>query len=146
VATFVVIANAVFFVFGMFSLKGFEIDVTFIAALLTVIGFSANDCVVAFDRIRENLRLHPKASMKQIASMSVMQVTRRSALTLATVVIGALSLYFLGAEPLQMFSLAIVMGLVCAGLSSLLIGVPVWYLLTPTRSAVEVAMYECEVI
>ncbi|MBS0338124.1 MAG: protein translocase subunit SecF [Proteobacteria bacterium] len=135
VATVVTIANAVFFVFGVFSLWGLEIDVTFIAALLTVIGFSTNDCVVVFDRMRENMRLHPRESTALIASASVVQVARRSALTLATVVICAASLYFLGAEPLQMFSLAIMIGLVCAGASSLLIGVPAWHLLTAGRSS-----------
>ncbi len=132
-AALVTIGCAVFFVFGMFSLNGFEIDVTFIAALLTVIGFSVNDCVVVFDRLRENLRRYPQTPPQQLAGASVVQVVRRSALTLTTVLIAAASLYFLGAEPLQMFSLAIGLGLLCAGVASLLVGVPVWLLLHGQR-------------
>lgn len=94
----------------MFSIFKYEIDVTFIAAILTVIGYSVNDTIVVFDRIRENLQLSEMKTsedLTKLVNQSIWQTLRRSIFTVLTVVIGALCLYYLGAEPLRAFSLAI---------------------------------------
>lgn len=94
----------------MFSIFKYEIDVTFIAAILTVIGYSVNDTIVVFDRIRENLQLSEMKTsedLTKLVNQSIWQTLRRSIFTVLTVVIGSLCLYYLGAEPLRAFSLAI---------------------------------------
>jgi SecD/SecF fusion protein len=121
---------AAFLVVATFSLFSLEIDVTFIAALLTVMGYAVNDSVVVFDRIRENLSAGQSGSASHpgaVAEISLTEVLRRSILTVVTVVAGALSLYFLGAEPLQMFSLAIFCGLLFAFFATMFVGAPVWF-------------------
>ncbi len=126
------VLNSAFFVLCMFSIFKYEIDVTFIAAILTVIGYSVNDTIVVFDRIRENLHAFQPETFKELVSLinqSIWQVLRRSIYTVLTVVTGALSLYFFGAEPLQAFSYAIFLGLLCGAYSSIFIAVPVWLLL-----------------
>lgn len=132
--TIACVLTASFLVIAVFSLLSLEIDVTFIAAILTVMGYAVNDSVVVFDRIRENLRARPPNSRSKLGALvdlSLTQVLRRSLLTVTTVIIGALSLYFLGAEPLQMFSLAIFTGLVFAAIATMFVAVPVWMALTP---------------
>jgi preprotein translocase SecF subunit len=129
VAAMACVVTASFLVVAMFSLFSLEIDVTFIAAILTVMGYVVNNTVVVFDRIRENLQASPPRApggLRVLANLSLTQVLRRSLLTVATVIAGALSLYFLGAEPLQMFSLAIFSGLVFAPIATIFVAVPVW--------------------
>ncbi|SEB99584.1 SecD/SecF fusion protein [Rhizobiales bacterium GAS191] len=147
-ATLACVLISSFLVIAVFSLFSLEIDVTFIAAILTVMGYAVNNSVVVFDRIRENLQAAapraqdelPQDQLRAIVDLSLTQVLRRSLLTVATVIAGALSLYFLGAEPLQMFSLAIFCGLVFAAIATIFIAVPVWLGLTelirPTPRAV----------
>lgn len=135
VATTVALLNASFFVLAVFSLFHLEIDVTFIAAILTVMGYAINDSVVVFDRILENVQSGKvKGSLADIANLSIRQTIRRSIFTVLTVVTGAVSLYFLGAEPLQMFALAILTGLLCATYSSIFLAVPVWHWLSRNRT------------
>ena len=130
VATMACVLVASYLVVAVFSLFHLEIDVTFIAAILTVMGYAVNDSVVTFDRIRENVRVMPwatRAQLRDLVTLSVTQVLRRSLLTLATVMAGAVSLYFLGAEPLQMFSLAIFTGLACVAFTTIFVAVPIWF-------------------
>ena len=132
IATFVAIMNSTIFVISMFAIFNLEIDVTFIAAILTVIGFATINAVVVFDRIRENLKLSNVQTTQELASLinqSIWQTITRSVNTVITVVTASLCLYFFGAEPLQMFSLAILLGLVCGTYSSICIASQVWFLL-----------------
>lgn len=132
IAAIVGVFNSAFFVLGMFSIFKYEIDVTFIAAILTVIGYSVNDTIVVFDRIRENLQFSEPKTFEDLAKLvnqSIWQTLRRSIVTVLTVVIGALCLYYLGAEPLRAFSLAIFLGLLCGAYSSIFIAAQLWLLL-----------------
>jgi preprotein translocase SecF subunit len=118
-----------FFVLGFFSLFGQEIDLTFIAAILTVLTYTINECVIVFDRIRENRSLSTEQQgAKSLANLSVTQTIRRAFLTVLMLMIAAVSLYFLGAEPLQMFSLAIFVGLVAATFGSIALAGSIWTL------------------
>lgn len=132
VAALVGVVNSVFFVLTVFAIGGLEIDVTFIAAILTIIGFAVNEAVVVFDRIREN-RHQPDSGVPSSAAglvnASIRQIVRRSLFTALTVITGSVCLFLFGAEPLQMFSLAIFLGLICGTYSSLCIAPQVCFLL-----------------
>ena len=132
VAATIGVLNSAFFVLSMFAIFKFEIDITFIAAILTVIGYSVNDTIVVFDRIRENLQIFGEFSEEPsskkltiLVNQSIWQTLRRSIYTVLTVVTGALCLYYFGAQPLQMFSLAILFGLICGAYSSIFIAAPI---------------------
>jgi preprotein translocase SecF subunit len=122
-------------VVALFSIFRCEIDVTFIAALLTIIGYSLNDKIVIFWRIRENspgrsLKHHHniEAPDKLIdrVNASIHQTLNRSIYTVLTVVIASFCLYWFACEPLQMFSLALIIGLISGALSSVYLVGPLW--------------------
>ena len=121
------------FVLGFFSLTHQEIDLTFVAAVLTVLTYAINECVIVFDRIRENLRTMVVVDGEDVwilADHSLRQTIRRSLLTALMLVVGTASLYFLGAEPLQMFALAVFVGLLAATFASIGLAAPIWAWLT----------------
>ena len=101
--------------------------------------------MVTFDRVRDNLRVMPwssRSGLRDLVNLSVTQVLRRSLLTLATVMAGAASLYFLGAEPLQMFSLAIFTGLACVAFTTVFVAVPVWFAISRGRNSQSTSLIE----
>ena len=122
------------FVLSVFSLFKLEIDVTFIAAMLTIIGYAANEVVVVFDRVRENSNQTNGENPTSIMNLSIKQVFTRSIYTVSIVVIGATCLFFLGAEPLQMFSLAIFVGLLTGTFVSICVAPAIWSYLIPSRT------------
>jgi preprotein translocase SecF subunit len=137
VASLATVFTSVLFVMACFALFYQEIDITFIAALLTVIGYSLNEAVVVFDRIRENFAeatARARDSRRILVNRSIAQVLRRSIFTAFTVITGSVCLYEYGAEPLQMFSLAIGLGLACGSVASLFIAPNLLLLLQPTQS------------
>ncbi len=105
-----------------------EIDQTFIGAILTVIGYSINDKVVVFDRIRENLRLHPKQDHQKLFNDSINQTLARTCNTSFSTLIVLLSIFFLGGDSIRSFSFAMILGVVFGSLSSIFIASPVAYL------------------
>lgn len=131
-ATTISVLNSALFVIAMFTIFKFEIDVTFIAAILTVIGFSTYNSIVIFDRINENLKhteVKDKHHLSSLINQSIWQMMTRSINTALTVIISSVCVYIFGAEPLQMFSLAILFGLICGTYSSICIGTPIFYML-----------------
>lgn len=126
-ATVVPIFHDILIVSAIFSLFKLEIDVTYIAALLTIIGYSLNDKIVIFGRIRENLRSGSEANgLQDIVNRSVRQTLGRSIYTVLTVVLASACLYLFACEPLQMFALAILLGLLSGAYSSIFISTVVW--------------------
>ncbi|MEI8026712.1 MAG: protein translocase subunit SecF [Pseudomonadota bacterium] len=125
-ATIVPIAHDTMLVSAIFALFKLEIDVTYIAALLTVIGYSLNDKIVIFGRIRENLAVGNVTSLKNLVNDSVRQTLGRSVYTVLTVVMASLCLYFFACEPLQMFALALVIGLISGAYSSIFMSTALW--------------------
>lgn len=105
-----------------------EIDQTFIGAVLTVIGYSINDKVVVFDRIRENLRLHKKQDYQTIFNNSINQTLTRTINTSASTLIVLLCIFFLGGESIRSFSFAMTLGVIVGTLTSIFIASPVAYL------------------
>lgn len=105
-----------------------EIDQTFIGAILTVIGYSINDKVVVFDRIRENMRLHPKQDMQNLFNDSINQTLARTFNTSFSTLIVLLSIFILGGDSIRSFAFAMILGVVFGTLSSIFIASPVAYL------------------
>ncbi|MHB8076202.1 protein translocase subunit SecF [Desulfosporosinus fructosivorans] len=109
-------------VVGLFSLFQWEIDSTFVAAILTIVGYSINDTVIIFDRIRENEAKMKRAdSYEDMVDKSIWQTMRRSINTVVTVLIALLSVFILGGESTRMFSLAMLIGVFTGAYSSIFI-------------------------
>ena len=132
VAAIVALIHDAFLVITVFSVFQLEVDLIFITAVLTIIGYSINDTIVIFDRIRENLRfakLKTKEDLVVLVNLSVNQMIKRSLYTALTVFIAALFLFLFGGESIRMFSLAMVIGLIFGAYSSIFIASPLWLLL-----------------
>ncbi len=121
-------------VIGFFSLLqgllpfSLEVDQTFIGAVLTVIGYSINDKVVVFDRIRENMKLHPKEDLQKLFNDSINQTLARTINTSATTLVVLLCILFLGGKSIQPFAFAMTLGVVFGTLSSIFLASPIAYL------------------
>ena len=105
-----------------------EIDQTFIGAILTVVGYSINDKVVVFDRIRENMHLHPKGDVQQIFNASINETLTRTINTSSTTLLVLLCIFILGGDSIRSFSFAMILGVVFGTLSSIFIASPIAYL------------------
>ena len=116
-----------------------EIDQTFIGAILTVVGYSINDKVVVFDRIRENLRLHPKQDIQKVFNDSINQTLARTINTSLSTLIVLLCILFLGGKSIQPFAFAMTLGVVFGTLSSIFIASPIAYLVMGRKIKEEVA-------
>jgi preprotein translocase subunit SecF len=112
------------FTTGAVALVHVEINSAFVAAMLTILGYSINDSVVIFDRIRENMRLHRRTSFAETVNESLLQTMARSVNTMLTVVFSALALYLLGGEALRGFSLALIFGMTTGCYSSIFFASP----------------------
>ncbi len=129
ISAIIALLHDAFFVIALFSILRIEVDLPFIAAVLTIVGYSINDTIVVFDRIRENLK---KAKVKRMSDLedvvndSVRQTIVRSINTSLTVVVAALALVLLGGESLRNFSLAILVGLIAGTYSSIFIASQIW--------------------
>ncbi|PTH57098.1 protein translocase subunit SecDF [Staphylococcus arlettae] len=119
-----------FMIVAVFSLFRIEVDITFIAAVLTIIGYSINDTIVTFDRVRENLHkvkvITEPQQIDDIVNRSIKQTMTRSINTVLTVVIVVVALLIFGASSIFNFSLALLIGLICGVFSSIFIAVPLW--------------------
>ena len=105
-----------------------EIDQTFIGAILTVVGYSINDKVVVFDRIRENLKLHPKGNRQQLFNASINETLARTINTSTSTLIVLLCIFILGGDSIRSFSFAMILGVVFGTLSSIFIASPMAYI------------------
>ncbi len=114
-------------VLGIFSLFRLEVDASFVAAILTIVGYSINDTIVIFDRIRENMKTHRKTeSFQELVNRSIWQTMTRSIYTVLTVLVCALALYFFGGETTKNFALALTIGFVSGAYSSICNASPIW--------------------
>jgi preprotein translocase subunit SecF len=109
---------------GMFSLTNTEISLTVIAAILTLVGYSMNDTIVVFDRIRENIKLMRRETLTEIVDRSINQTLSRTVLTSGLTFLTVLSLFVFGGEVLHGFSLALVIGIIIGTYSSIFIASP----------------------
>ena len=109
---------------GFFALTGQEISLTVIAAILTLVGYSMNDTIVVFDRIRENLRLSRRESLPDVVNRSINQTLSRTVLTSGLTFLTVLSLYVFGGQVLRGFSFALVVGILIGTYSSIAVAAP----------------------
>jgi len=134
VGSIVALACDTIIVIGLYSVMwgwapwSLEIDQTFIGAILTVIGYSINDKVVVFDRIRENMKLHPKQELQHLFNDSINQTLARTINTSVSTLIVLLSIFILGGDSIRSFAWAMILGVVFGTLSSIFIASPVAYL------------------
>ncbi|MBO7745519.1 protein translocase subunit SecF [Paenibacillus sp. MWE-103] len=132
VAAIVALLHDAFIVISLFSIFRLEVNLPFIVAVLTIIGYSINDTIVIFDRIRENLRFAKLKSVTDIAKIvndSIWQTMSRSINTVMTVLFATICLLIFGSESIRLFSLAILFGLISGAYSSIFIASPLWLLL-----------------
>jgi preprotein translocase subunit SecF len=106
---------------GLFSLLGLEINLSIIAAVLTIVGYSMNDTVVIFDRVRENLRKYSDIKIFELTNISINETLSRTLITSITTLLALLSIFFFGGEVLKGFSLAMIFGVLFGTYSSIYI-------------------------
>jgi SecD/SecF fusion protein len=135
VGSIIALAFDALIVIGFFSVlwgwvpMSLEIDQTFIGAILTVIGYSINDKVVVFDRIRENLGLYPKRDKKQLFNESINQTLARTINTSVTTLVVLFTIFIFGGDSIRPFSFAMILGVIFGTLSSIFIAAPTAYLI-----------------
>ncbi|WP_066194354.1 protein translocase subunit SecDF [Gracilibacillus timonensis] len=126
----VALLHDAFFIVALFAITRMEFDITIIAAILTIVGYSINDTIVTFDRIRENLKRKKKiksfAELAKIVNNSLMQTLARSINTVLTVIFAAVMLFVFGASAITNFSFALIVGLLAGTYSSLFIAAQLW--------------------
>ena len=110
---------------GIFSLLTYEINLSIVAAVLTIVGYSMNDTVVIFDRIRENLKKYSKISTSDICDTSINETLSRTLITSVTTLLALLSIYIFGGEILKGFSFAMIIGVIVGTYSSIFVATPI---------------------
>jgi preprotein translocase subunit SecF len=124
VAAVVAVFHDTLITVGFFALTGQEISLTVIAAILTLVGYSMNDTIVVFDRIRENLRMSRRESLPDVVNRSINQTLSRTVLTSGLTFLTVLSLYIFGGQVLRGFSFALVVGILIGTYSSIAVAAP----------------------
>ena len=124
VAGIVALVHDVFITTGMFSLLWYEFDLATVAALLTLAGYSINDTVVVFDRIRENMRKYKKMDFEQLLDQSINETLSRTVLTSSVTAVSVLALYLFGTEAIHGFSFAMLFGIIIGTYSSIFVAAP----------------------
>ena len=125
----VALLHDILFILSIFSIFNFELSVAIIAALLTIAGYSLNDTIVIYDRIRENILKFPKTDKKDVINQSLNETLNRTVVTSITTLLVVVVLYVYGGEILQPFALALIIGVLVGTYSSLFIASPIMYLL-----------------
>jgi preprotein translocase subunit SecF len=122
---------------GLFALLQLEFNLTTLAAILTIAGYSINDTVVIYDRVRETMRKHKSMDFRTLINKSLNETLSRTILTVSTTALAVLALLFFGGEVLHGFSIAMLWGIVIGTYSSLFIAAPLLYYIRPGRGAGE---------
>ncbi|GMA56272.1 SecD/SecF fusion protein [Alicyclobacillus sacchari] len=129
IAGIIALLHDAFIVLAAFALLRREVDLTFVAALLTIVGYSINDTIVIFDRIRENVKIHKPdniEALREVVNKSLWQTMTRSINTVFTVLVAAVILYFFGGVSIRNFTFALIIGLISGAYSSIFIASPIW--------------------
>jgi len=105
-------------------MTGRQVDLLIVTALLTIAGYSINDTIVIYDRVRENLRLYPKLSLRELINLSVNQTLGRTILTSGVTLLAVISLYFFGGQVLKDFSFCLLVGFISGVYSTVYIASP----------------------
>ena len=121
---------------GLFAIFQLEFNLTTLAAILTIAGYSINDTVVIYDRVREAMRRHRTMPFGELINLALNETLSRTILTVSTVALAVLSLLIFGGEVLKGFSIAMLWGIVIGTYSSLFIAAPIIYYIQPSRRAI----------
>ena len=125
VGSIIALLHDVVITLGIFSMLSLEINLSIIAAVLTIVGYSMNDTVVIYDRIRENLFKYTKISISDIANLSINETLARTIITSVTTLLALSSIYIVGGEILRGFSFAMILGVVIGTYSSIFVASPI---------------------
>ncbi len=125
VAAVIAVFHDVFITVGLFSITDREISLTVVAALLTLVGYSMNDTIVVFDRVRENLKLVRRGSFAELVNLSINQTLNRTVLTSGLTFLTVLALFLFGGQVLNNFAFALVVGILVGTYSSIFIASPI---------------------
>lgn len=136
VGTLVALAHDVLVTAGIFSLFQMEFDLSIVAALLTILGYSVNDTVVVSDRIRENLRKYKRMDLTELLNLSINETLSRTILTGVTTIAVLIALFFLGGAVIHNFTFAMLFGVLIGTYSSIFIGAPILEYLGVKRETV----------
>ena len=131
ISSILALVHDILIVLSVFSLTQRPIDSSFVAALLTIVGYSINDTIVIFDRIRENLKLHFRrgGDINELVNTSIYQTLTRSIYTVCTVLFTTFALYWFGGDTTKDFSFALLVGFFAGCYSSIFIASPIWVVL-----------------
>jgi preprotein translocase subunit SecF len=125
IGSIVALFHDVIITLGIFSLLSLEINLSIIAAVLTIVGYSMNDTVVIYDRIRENLGKYHKLDISNIANLSINETLSRTIITSVTTLLALFSIFILGGEILRGFSFAMILGVLIGTYSSIFVASPI---------------------
>ena len=125
VGSIIALFHDVVITLGIFSLLSLEINLSIIAAVLTIVGYSMNDTVVIYDRIRENLFKFTKISISDVANLSINETLARTIITSVTTLLALISIFILGGEILRGFSFAMILGVLIGTYSSIFVASPI---------------------
>ena len=125
VGSIIALFHDVIITIGIFSVLSLEINLSIIASVLTIVGYSMNDTVVIYDRIRENLSKHTRLNISETANLSINETLSRTIITSLTTLLALLSIYILGGEILRGFSFAMILGVLIGTYSSIFVAAPV---------------------
>ena len=125
VGSIIALFHDVIITLGIFSLLSLEINLSIIAAVLTIVGYSMNDTVVIYDRIRENLFKYTKISISDVSNLSINETLSRTIITSITTLLALLSIFILGGEILRGFSFAMILGVIIGTYSSIFVASPI---------------------
>lgn len=130
ITSIIALLHDVLFIFTIFSLLKLEVETIFIAAILSIIGYSINDTIVIFDRIRENIektKIKNKEELKEVVNNSLNQTVKRSVITSLTTIVTVISLILFGSKEILEFNLALLIGLLAGSYSSIFIASQLWF-------------------
>jgi preprotein translocase SecF subunit len=122
---------------GIFSILSFEINLSIIAAVLTIVGYSMNDTVVIYDRIRENLFKYNQMNINEISNLAINETLSRTIITSFTTLLALVSIFILGGEILKGFSFAMILGVLIGTYSSIFVAAPVLKFLKVSHKTME---------
>jgi preprotein translocase subunit SecF len=132
----IAIFHDVIMTMGIFSLFSLEINLSIVAAVLTIVGYSMNDTVVIFDRVRENLKKYADIKIFELTNISINETLSRTIITSVTTLLALFSIYFFGGEILKGFSLAMILGVIFGTYSSIYIANPILVLLKVSQRTI----------
>lgn len=129
ISAIVALLHDVLITLSIYSIFRIQVDSAFVAAMLTIVGYSINDTIVLFDRVRENLKQFKKTEYNKLIDTSISQTIRRTINTSFTTLLAITSLYVFGVDAIKQFALPLIIGVLVGTYSSIFIASPVWYLL-----------------